>query len=647
MSTTPQPTPLPVDHSPVDHSMSDPVALLLATMRLAAFEVLPSRSFRLFATPPEWLREFLPGIETAPEVNLVERFPLLEAFLPEAEEAWEAVDKRRACSDLWSEALASGGDLHLQAWAFQVNGRPFLLIEAADILYRERQQVLQYAHETALQYDTIARLNREIQRATQAKSDFLATMSHEICTPMNAILGMADVLAETSLTTEQRRCVDIFQRAASNLLDLLNDILDTSKIEAGQLVLETVPFDPRDVVSQAVELAGVRAAAKGLRIEHEIVPAVPSWLSGDPTRLRQVLINLLGNSTKFTGKGRLALRVAINPEGRGPSSLIFALSDTGIGIPQEQLPKIFESFTQADSSTTRRYGGTGLGLTICKNLVEAMGGRIWVESTVGVGSTFYFTAEFGVSTAPAAQSSTSAAVSATPVGTLRILVADDSEDNRTVIREYLKKLPYVLDFAEDGASALERLQTGKYDLALMDVHMPLMDGYAAVRAFREYERAQSLDSLPVLALTADAFKDAVEKSLAVGFTTHLAKPIRKSTLLEVIARHARVRAEGLPAAKLDIVVDVDEELSAIAPKFLNNVRRNSPVIAAALARDDFDTIRSLGHNMKGTGSSFGFPQISAMGDELERAAKQHDADSVRSVTANLVRFLDSVDVRYR
>src|SRR5271156_3469968 len=145
MSTTPQPTPLPVDHSPVDRSlvdrsMSDPVALLLATMRLAAFEVLPSRSFRLFATPPEWLREFLPGIETAPEVNLVERFPLLEAFLPEAEEAWEAVDKRRACSDLWSEALASGGDLHLQAWAFQVNGRPFLLIEAADILYRERQQ---------------------------------------------------------------------------------------------------------------------------------------------------------------------------------------------------------------------------------------------------------------------------------------------------------------------------------------------------------------------------------------------------------------------------------------------------------------------------------------------------------------------------
>jgi signal transduction histidine kinase/DNA-binding response OmpR family regulator len=614
-------------------------------MQLAAFEALPSGSFKLLSTPPGWLREFLPGIETAPEVDLVEHFPLLEAFLPEAEEAWQAVDKRRACSDLWSEVLASGGEIHLQAWAFKITGRPFLLIEAADTLYRERQQVLQYAHETALQYDTIARLNREVQRATQAKSDFLATMSHEIRTPMNAILGMADVLAETSLTTDQRRCVDIFQRAASNLLDLLNDVLDTSKIEAGQLVLETVAFELRDVVSQAVELAGVRAAAKGLRIEHEIMPTVPSWLSGDPTRLQQVLINLLGNSTKFTEKGRLVLRVALNPDGRGPKSLIFALSDTGIGIPKEQLPKIFESFAQADSSTTRRYGGTGLGLTICKRLVEAMGGRIWVESTVGVGSTFYFTAEFGVAAAAAAQSSTAAAVSATPAETLRILVADDSEDNRTVIREYLKKLPYVIDYVEDGASALERLQTGRYDLALMDVHMPLMDGYAAVRAFREYERDQNHQALPVLALTADAFKDAVDRSLAAGFTMHLAKPIRKSTLLEAIARHAHARPEAPSVAKLDVVVD--DELLAIIPKFLNNIRRNSPLIAAALARADFDTIRSLGHNMKGTGTSFGFPQISDMGDELERAAKQQDADSVRNITANLVHFLDSVDVRYR
>ena len=179
----------------------------------------------------------------------------------------------------------------------------------------------------------------------------------------------------------------------------------------------------------------------------------------------------------------------------------------------------------------------------------------------------------------------------------------------------------------------------------MDVHMPRMDGYAAVRAFREYERAQNLHPLPVLALTADAFKDAVDKSLAAGFTMHLSKPIRKSTLLEAIARHAHARPESPPGAQLDVVVD--EELSAILPKFINNVRRNPSAIAAALARDDFATIRSLGHNMKGTGSSFGLPQISEIGNELEQAAKQQDADSVRSVTAQLVHFLDSVEVRYK
>ena len=642
MSPTPQPGP-----SQASRSTAETAAAVLAAMQFAVFEPSPNGKFRLFSTAPAWLPELMPNLEEAGEnIDLAERFPLLDAFLPEAEEAWQK-DAERVSSDLWTETRRQGGDIHLQAWALRAGGQPLLVIEAADVLYRERQLTLQYAHETALQYETIKRLNQQVERAAQAKSEFLAMMSHEIRTPMNAILGMADLLAETPLSEEQQRYVAIFQRAAGSLLDLLNDILDLSKIEAGELKLETVAFELREVVARATELVGIRAAEKGLAIESEIAADVPPWLSGDPVRIRQVLINLLGNALKFTEKGKLTVSITRAPERNDPASLLFGVSDTGIGIPQDKLETIFESFSQADSSTTRKYGGTGLGLSISKKLVEAMGGRIWVESRVGSGSTFHFTAKLGIAEArreTAGEPAGEGVAAVTPVP-LRILVADDSEDNRFVIRAYLKGTPYVLDFAEDGAIALEKLRTHAYDLALVDVHMPAKDGYTVVREFRDFERAHDRPALPVLALTADAFKEAVEKSLAAGFTRHLAKPIRKATLLQAIDGHAQVRP-GQPAPS-EHEVTVDEELSAIVPKFLSNVRKNPAAIAAALARGDYDTVRSLGHNMKGTGASFGLPQISALGERLERAAKEQSADSVRAIATELAQFLDRVEVRYR
>ncbi len=630
MPPMPQPAPSPVSRNP-----DAVVTELFAAMHCAAFEAVGEGGFRLISPPPSWLRDLLPEIEKNPDADLLDRFPFLESFLPEAEEVWKGA-RESASSDLWSES-SPAGDVHLQAWALRT-GLPVLVIAAADTLYKERQLVLQYAHDTALQYEVIKRLNEEVRQANQAKSDFLATMSHEIRTPMNAILGMADVLAETTLTREQRGYVSIFQRAATSLLDLINDILDLSKIEAGQLSLEKIAFDLRDIVGRATELAGIRAREKGLRIETHIGEHVPGWLVGDPVRLRQVLVNLLGNATKFTDQGKLEVRVEV--EGPG---LRFAVADTGIGIPAEKLACIFERFTQADSSTTRKYGGTGLGLAISKKLVEAMGGRIWAESTVGSGSTFFFTIALPLADAPPV--APKAREAAEQVAAMRILVADDSEDNRLVIRAYLKGSRHRLDFAEDGPAALEKLKTGTYDLALVDVHMPSMDGYEVVRQFREFERSHNRPALPVLALTADAMKEAVDKSMAAGFSRHLAKPIRKASLLQAIADHGKPGSEAPAAALREIVVD--EELSAILPKYLANLRKNPAAIAAALARSDEDTIRSIGHNMKGTGTSFGLPEVTEFGDRLERAAKEHRTDEVRQVTDQLAHFLDEIGVRYR
>ena len=341
MPTTPQPGPSQASRSTAD------IAAVLAAIELAVFEPASSGRFRLLSTPPQWLRELMPALEEGCEANLIDRFPLLEAFLPEAEEVWRSGE--RTSSDLWTETRTKGDDIHLQAWALSASERPLLVIEAADALHRERQLTLQYAHETALQYETIQRLNQQVERAARAKSEFLAMMSHEIRTPMNAILGMADLLAETPLSADQQRYVAIFQGAAGSLLDLLNDILDLSKIEAGELKLETVAFELREVVARATELVGIRAAEKGLAIESEIAPEVPPWLAGDPVRLRQVLINLLGNALKFTEQGKLTVRVRRDLEADDPACLQFAVSDTGIGIPPDKLDTIFESYSQADS----------------------------------------------------------------------------------------------------------------------------------------------------------------------------------------------------------------------------------------------------------------------------------------------------------
>jgi PAS domain S-box-containing protein len=492
----------------------------------------------------------------------------------------------------------------------------------------------------------IRRLKEEAEAANRAKSDFLARMSHEIRTPLNVVIGMGDVLERTALNTEQRQYVRVFQKAGSNLLTLINDLLDLSKVESGRMTLEEIDFELSGVTNSVVEIMSLRAEQKGIELRSEILPGVPPRFRGDPDRLRQVLINLVSNAIKFTGKGHVLVRIEPDPGNQHYASLRFSVSDTGVGIPPDKLSVIFEAFTQADVSTTRMYGGTGLGLAISKRLVELMNGRIWAENNPGQGATFYFTATF----APASQAKASHPAEPrreAPHGALtgmRLLVADDSDDNRLLVAEYLKDLGCELEFAENGQVAVERFCSGDFDLVLMDLQMPVMDGYAAVRRIRGWEEDQQRRFTPIIALTASALETELRRALDAGCTAYLRKPIRLVTLVDALAQHAKnVRQTDLSPQERTAVL-VDARLRAVVPGYLESRRRDVQTILEALNRSDYETIRELSHKMNGTGSSYGFSPITEVGAKMEAAAKEQNAYEIRSRVTELSRYLEAVKI---
>jgi signal transduction histidine kinase/CheY-like chemotaxis protein len=630
---------------------------LPALLDLAAFEKTASGLFRPLGALPGWLKLDDPS----EEIDLADRYPLLDLFFSECAEVFETGEPRRMDSDVWEEKDEHGSTIYLQASAMKLGSRSLIAIE---LLPRERYTYQQLYHDFQLAEEEAARLKLVAERATRAKSDFLANMSHEIRTPLNSIIGMADVLSSSSLTPEQQKYVEVFQRNGVGLLNLINDILDLSKVESGKVELESTPFDLSEVILRAQEVVDGRAKAKGLELRQHIAPGVPVYLIGDPNRLRQVMINLLGNSIKFTDKGHLEVRVEQDPEDERPGSLRFGVSDTGIGIPEDKLAAVFESFTQADSSTTRKYGGTGLGLTISRQLVELMGGRIWVESEVGKGSTFFFTAKLGVQEDQSARTVREEAQVSTGsidrlADGLRILVADDAEDNRFLILSYLNQAKCSIEIAVNGQEAAEKFRGGGFDVVLMDVEMPVMDGYGAVREIRRYEKEKGMAATPVVALTAHAFADMADKSREAGFTAHLTKPIRKATLLQALGRYAgKSRAVEMPPEQAkdasapvvesgdEFLVRVEQGMEDVVPSYLEKRRKDVETYRQALGSSDFDTLRMLGHKMKGTGTGYGFPVLTEIGDAIERAALKKDTAGATAAVDRLAGYVEKVKLQY-
>ena len=484
------------------------------------------------------------------------------------------------------------------------------------------------------------------ESASRTKSEFLASMSHEIRTPMSAIMGVAELLARTSLTAEQDKYVQIFRRAGDNLLNLINDILDLSKVEASQLELEQTGFSLQDLLDKVIEMVAGRAQEKWLVLSCEISPSVPTELVGDPTRLQQVLLNLLGNAIKFTESGSVTLRVSLDENFAVPTALRFAVADTGIGIPDQKLGQVFERFTQADSSTTRRFGGSGLGLTISKRLVELMGGRIWAESSVNMGSVFSFAVPFELWLGDLREAASPIDVEpSAPLPPLRILLVDDSVDNCTITVAYLSDTPYQVEIAANGAIGFDMFTASHYDLVLMDRQMPVMDGLASTRAIRLWERTNDRVPTPIIALTASALKGDREQCLAAGCTAFLTKPIREDVLLRAIANRAVVarpfsREERI--RMLEVVVPDNPFIAERVPIFLANRRKDVTAMLEALHREDFKTVERLGHNMRGTGSSYGFQAITDIAAAIEDEASTGDIDAIRHWVDELSVYLTRV-----